>query len=57
MAFPHNECWYLIEHDELIEKASYHTNWLNTASWRVKSIYNSKRPNRKLLQSLIDYKL
>jgi hypothetical protein len=34
MAFPSKNCWYLVEHDRLVELVSQHANWLNTSSRR-----------------------
>ena len=57
IAFPINKEWYLIGHEDLIEKVRENTNWLNTPSWKEKGGYSSCNPNQKLLNSLIDFKL
>ena len=56
IAFPHKGHWYLIEHDELVAKVGRHTHWLQSLSWR-KTGYSSKSINRKLLNSLAEYRL
>ncbi len=44
--------WYLIEHDKLVKAVSETTNWLNTDSWKERGIYNSSRPNERLLSAI-----
>jgi hypothetical protein len=57
MAFPYGGCWYLIEHDLLVEKVGKHTTWLSSDSWRVKHGYNSTSINPELLKSLTEDRL
>ncbi len=52
--FPFDEEWYLILHDELVDKIKEHTNWLNTPSW-AKGYYSSQSINPDLLKSIEDY--
>ena len=56
IAFPHNRrFWYLIEHDNLVEKVGEHTTWLESAAWKDKGLYSSTSINSKLLLSLGDH--
>lgn len=57
MAFPHDEVWYLIEHDRLVEKVGANTTWLTSSAWLDGHEYKSKSINPELLASLADYKL
>jgi hypothetical protein len=57
MAFPVHGNWYLILHDELVEKVDRNTNWLNAKSWVNKGLYHSKSPNNGLLNSLLENKV
>ena len=57
MAFPHEEYWYLIEHDRLVDKVGKHTKWLNSDSWRNNEGYHSTSINLKLLESLAEDRL
>lgn len=57
LAFPHQELWYLVEHDTLIEIVGRHTIWLNTDSWIKNGGYHSAAPSAQLMQSLAEYKL
>ncbi len=53
IAFPHNDHWYLIQHDRLVEKVGEHTIWLSSKSWEEKKDgYSSGSINPKLLASL-----
>ena len=61
MAFPvvkqHNKNWYLIEHDELVDLISQHTQWLDSNSWLEQGHYSSSSPNKILLSALESTKL
>jgi hypothetical protein len=57
MAFPHSHCWYVIEHDRLVEKIAKHTKWLQSDAWQTKGGYHSIAINPKLLDSLAEDKL
>ncbi|MDR2463301.1 MAG: hypothetical protein LBD30_05940 [Verrucomicrobiales bacterium] len=57
MAFPLNEEWYLIPHDELKELVEKTTTYLNTESWINKGEYNTTSPNEELRKALEEYKL
>jgi hypothetical protein len=54
MVFPHKGCWYLIEHDRLIDKIGKHTSWLKSHSWENLNAYSSESINPRLLDSLIE---
>ncbi|MFL6314105.1 MAG: hypothetical protein ACJ71W_18555 [Terriglobales bacterium] len=57
IAFPHNGFWYLIEHDQLVQKIGDSTEWLRTASWLTGNEYSSVSINPQLLNSLAENKL
>ena len=57
IAFPHNGFWYLIEHDQLVEKIGRSTDWLRTSSWLTGNAYSSVSINLKLLNDLAENKL
>jgi frataxin-like iron-binding protein CyaY len=58
IAFPHDGFWYLIEHDQLVDKVQEYTNWLGSNSWLPKDgEYNSVCINSELLRSLSGNKL
>jgi frataxin-like iron-binding protein CyaY len=57
MAFPHNDFWYLIEHDRLVEMVGEKTDWLKSSSWIDKHGYSSVSINTGLLQILADNRL
>jgi len=52
ITFPHNQQWYLIEHDQLVEIVSQNTSWLKTDSWQNKGQYTSLKPSKKLLGAI-----
>ncbi len=51
MAFPVNDNWYLIEHDELKAWAKSETNVLDTKSWE-RGAYSWPRPSKSMLDKL-----
>lgn len=57
LAFPCEDDWYLVAHDQLVNLVSQHTNWLNTESWISKGSYTAKNPSSSLLQALSRFKL
>jgi len=57
MAFPHKEVWYVIEHDQLVEKIGRRTTWLLSDSWVKKGGYSSVSINQELLDELVENKL
>ena len=58
MLFQSGEDWYLIKHEELIDKAGETTNMLNTKSWKERGYYTiSSTIPRKLEESLKGYKI
>ena len=56
VCFPIRESWYLVPHDELLERVRWHTNWLDTPSWGHGG-YSSASPSRKLQGSLREFVL
>ncbi|SFJ05828.1 hypothetical protein [Nitrosomonas sp. Nm34] len=54
MAFPVNESWYLVAHDDLVNLVSQYTPWLDTSSWKDNGLYHSSAPNAALLLALKD---
>ena len=57
IAFPENEVWYIVPHDQLIRIVGETTDWLNTKSWTQYGSYSSANPSQELLKSLSDYAL
>jgi len=57
LAFPIQNAWYLIEHDDLLVLVDQHTDWLSTHSWNNCHGYSSASPNRKLVTALEPAKL
>ncbi|MER0216177.1 MAG: hypothetical protein DU481_08285 [Nitrosomonas sp.] len=57
MAFPINDSWHLIEHDELVAIVEMHTAWLNSESWQKHGAYSANKPNKKLIAALHSSKL
>jgi len=57
IAFPYNDCWYLVEHDLLVKKARRHTKWLTRGYWTEKGLVHSRRINPALLHSLDEHRL
>ena len=52
MAFPINDSWHLIEHDELVSIVKMHTAWLNSESWQKHGAYSADKRNKKLIAVL-----
>ena len=57
MAFPMDNEWYLIEHDELVRLVGKHTDWLDTKSWQEDGNYHSANPNQRLVEALAGARL
>ena len=57
ITFPAAGSWYLLEHDRLVEKASQHTNWLNTSSWKNKGGFSSATISPTFLHNICEYRL
>lgn len=48
VAFPFNGDWYLVGHDELVEKVRKHApKWLTSNSWKIDGCYHSAAPSAK----------
>ena len=56
IAFPINNDWYLIEHDELVKIVENNTPWLESESWITGGGYASGNPSQKLLDAIKDKK-
>ena len=56
LAFPAADCWYLVEHDKLVEIAKDTTPWLRSPSWD-RGEYSSDRPSKAMLSRLTDHAL
>ena len=56
LCFPHNNDWYLVPHDDLLDIVGKTTNWLNSPSWRTGQ-YSSRNPSRKTLEALAEFRL
>jgi hypothetical protein len=57
IAFPYKRFWYVIEHDQLVEKIGKHTSWLQSPSWQTGNGYSSISINPELLNDLAGNKL
>jgi len=57
LAFPIDNAWYLIEHDQLVALVRENTNWLETESWWKGGSYTAARPNRALFEALQEWRL
>lgn len=57
MAFPIENCWYLIPHSELLNIVELNTNWLNTPSWLDGAAYSAKAPSKIIIEKLEEFKL
>ncbi len=57
IAFPLQDGWCVIDHDELVRIVGAHTNWLNTESWISHGLYHSGTPSRNLVDLLSPYTL
>lgn len=45
-------CWYLLQHDELVEIAKETTQWLRSRSWTHGGQYSSEIPSKLMLNRL-----
>ena len=52
IAFPVNQTWYLVSHDELVKVVGKATSWLSTDSWTTRGLYSSGSPSKELLSRL-----
>lgn len=52
IAFPLDDGWCLVEHDELINIIGRFTNWLNTSSWTEEGQYHTSKPSKALIEAL-----
>jgi len=57
MIFPIKGIWYLIRHNELVEKVRSATGWLLTKAWLDTKNYHSAAPGKALLASLKSHRL
>ncbi len=57
VAFPAFDCWYLVEHDKLVEIARETTPWLDSRSWTNGGQYSNANPSKRMLSRLADYAL
>lgn len=57
MAFPIRGCWYLVEHDRLVQIVGEQSNWLKTPSWLEDGAYSSDNPNKQMVEALAQWKL
>ena len=56
ICFKHQDDWYLVPHDTLVDIAGATTPWLNSPSWS-KGAYSSSKPSRNTVEALADYRL
>ncbi len=52
MAFPHKGFWYLVEHDDLLQKVGVLTDWLKSQAWQGSGKYSSVAVNPDLLNAI-----
>lgn len=52
MAFPIDNSWCLIEHDELLDLVSKNTVWLQSQAWAKTKAYSSGSINKRLKLAL-----
>lgn len=57
IAFPIDECWYLIDHVQLIRTIRRTTSWLKSKSWREKHSYSNAHPGPDLVKALEGFRL
>ena len=57
MAFPVDNDFYLVAHDELIEIVKVTTTWIKSDSWNIHGGYSAGKPSVKMLEALQQYKL
>lgn len=57
IAFPLENDFYLLPHDELVEITGRTTNWLASSSWNDNSGYSSQSPSAQMKAELLKYKL
>ncbi|MGE0623250.1 MAG: hypothetical protein AB7O54_11575 [Pseudomonadales bacterium] len=57
MAFPLDDEWYLVPHDEIVAHFSTETSYLETPSWQDQGTYHSGRPNQATRTWLEAYRL
>ena len=57
MMFPIKRIWYLIRHNELVEKVRSATGWLLTKAWLDTKNDHSAAPGKALLASLKSHRL
>lgn len=57
MAFPIDNDWYYIKHDELIDIIRDNSTWLDSNSWENDGDYHSERGNSELRAALEEHKL
>ena len=58
VCFPdHQEVWYLVPHDELVEVVGRNAPWLETNSWRLRGGYSARFPSDRLRNALRNYAL
>ncbi len=57
VAFPLQDSWYLIDHDELVSLMGEHTDRLESRSWQKDGLLHSAKPSQKLINSIEKYML
>lgn len=57
IAFPYRRNWYLIEHDNLVDKVGKYSVWLASPSWKDRQGYSSTSINPELLKNLRENEL
>ena len=57
MAFPVDNIWYLISHDQLVDIARAVTPWMGTKSWVERGGYSSGNPSKAMRERLKGFSL
>ena len=57
MAFPTEDAFHVIGHDELVSIVGENSNYLNTNSWKVRGGYGIRNPNRSIRKALEPYRI
>ena len=57
VAFPANDRWYLLAHDELVQIAGEMTTWLQSQSWTGDGLYSRDKPSKRMLDRLSSHAL
>ena len=57
MAFPNDEHWYFVPHDDLMACVAANTPWLESSAWKNDGLYTSAKPSKALVGAIERYRL